>query len=1104
MRNFLRRILAVDASEEGRVYMLLANSFFLGAFIVTYDVTVSTLFLDRLDDFKKLSTPETSWIWREVIYKYPLAVSIVVTGLLGIIATAIFSTLQNLVSFSRLTIVNLLIILLFVSTITLAFNYFPQTVKLTDANAHMYFRLLLVAFACLGPFNAIALLGFYGTVSRAFNLKQEKRIMGTVDQGGMFATSLAFFAVPIINFTDVKTYLYISALGIFVALITQLVFNIKYATARLSQVTTGAANSNAQADSRLDSLVKNKYVRLLSLMFMLSVVANIFVDYSFLLSSSYTFPVTGDLTNFLAYYGGILTIISLIMQIFIGDNIIEQYGVKVSLLVLPILVAFFTLLAGLLGLFRDVTTGENLMFFVFIALSKLFFSVAKDTFEDPILKNFFIPLDISIRHDVQAKVEGVFRQFSWALAGVAIFAFGLISFINLEHYSFLLVVICLGYMFASVRLFDSYQFTLLDSLNLQKSKLATAKKEYSPISVMKKELQSSEPEKVIYTLKLMERIEPVLLEDSSNELVYDPSEDIRKYAIQKLDDFKTIAATTTLRNVIKLEDSAEVKKIANEALEKLNDAEIIALSTHKIYKLAKSTDAKERLLAAKLIHKSIDETNIQMLLDLMRDRDLAVRAAALISAGKTGRSEYWPLMIENLGSSMFGNTAAAALYSVGNRILPALESAFYKSGQSTEVMVKIVQMYGRFGGFEVTDYLWSKIDFPDKNVTGQVLLSLSGCAFQAEGHQATRIIQAIEQEIGNSAWSIAAYIELGDDVDSRHLKRAIIEEIESADNKIFMLLSLVYEPNSIQLVRQNIESRTSEGVVYAIELLNVFIADELKPVLFPLLDEISIHEKIEKLQEHYFREKFDTTQILIEIINRDYNYINRWTKACAMYRYCTMAGAKVTDDMVANLFNPDSLLRETAAYAIYKLDKEAYHKYTKRIGEQKKELDSIILVQERQGNKKQLQIEKVFVLKEVKAFASIHGVFLSGIADNIEEVFFKKGEFILRKGDTGNIPLYVVVEGTMEIREGEEVLSRVAKGDLIGEALVLESDVNPNDIIALENVTLYKIGKEHFYEMMSQSHEMTEGIIAGFVEHKSLDEKDNLVEELEEINKIQV
>jgi hypothetical protein len=481
---------------------------------------------------------------------------------------------------------------------------------------------------------------------------------------------------------------------------------------------------------------------------------------------------------------------------------------------------------------------------------------------------------------------------------------------------------------------------------------------------------------------------------------------------------------------------------------------------------------------------------------------MEVRSVALISAGKSGRSEYWPLMIENLGSPVLGNIAAAGLYAAGNKILPTLESSFYKSGQSTELMVKIIQLYGRFGGEEVTDYLWNKIDFPDKNVTAQVLLSLSGCGFQAEGIKATRIVQAIEQEIGNSSWCICAYMELGDDVESRYLKRGILEEIESSDNEIFMLLSLIYDPNSIQLVRQNIESRTSEGVVYAIELLNVFVADELKPVLFPLFDDISIQEKIFKLQKHYLRDTFTPKEVLIEIINRDYNFINRWTKACAIYRYCFLSDAVVTDDLVANLFNPDSLLRETAAYAIFKIDKGAYENYSKRIGGKKKELDAILYAQERSGNKKQLQIEKVFVLKDVKAFASIHSVFLSGIADNIEEVFINKGEYILRKGASGNIPLYVIVDGTLEVKDSNNrILARMAKGDLIGENLVLETDVNPTDIIALDDVILYKIEKEHFYEMMSQSHEMTEGVIAGFVDHKALVEHDSLVEELEEISK---
>ncbi|HWZ22545.1 MAG TPA: hypothetical protein VNW06_07805, partial [Cytophagaceae bacterium] len=86
MRKFFRKLLDIDESEEGRVYMLLANSFFLGVFVVTYDVTVSSLFLDSLSEIEKHSKDPTfhgAWIWKDIIYRYPLALSIILTGFLG-------------------------------------------------------------------------------------------------------------------------------------------------------------------------------------------------------------------------------------------------------------------------------------------------------------------------------------------------------------------------------------------------------------------------------------------------------------------------------------------------------------------------------------------------------------------------------------------------------------------------------------------------------------------------------------------------------------------------------------------------------------------------------------------------------------------------------------------------------------------------------------------------------------------------------------------------------------------------------------------------------------------------------------------------------------
>ncbi|MCU0428345.1 MAG: cyclic nucleotide-binding domain-containing protein [Cytophagaceae bacterium] len=1106
MRAFLRKLLDIDSSEEGQVYILLLISFFQGAFLVTYDVAVNTLFLDQ---YVKVHGEDS------------IAIGIMLSGGLGIFVTVIFAFLQRKVSFDKLSVITQFSLMLLTAFLTYSFQMAGEQIvqaevhgELTPVKIITPELLLLYSFALLGPLNALTLLGFYGTVSRAFTLKQEKRITGTVDLGFLFATSLAFFLVTF-AFTNVPTkhYFFYSTGAAIVALFLQSYFVVKHRTQQLS---TLVSQDTRRGEG--DNFIKNKYIRLLGFMFLVAVLITLFVEYSFLSASSAAFEKTEDLTYFLGFYGGALTILSFAMQIFAGDKIIEKFGVKISIVVLPVLISIFFLMAAIIGNFWGIRViydkvtrqdiGGTMLFFVCIAGGKLFLSLTKDTFEDPILKNFFLPIDSFVRHNIQTSIEGVFKQLAWAFAGLVLF--GIYQLMpgdalaqNRE------VVICAStvlisvfYFVTAIKLFESYQFTLLESLNKQKNRLSFERKEYSPINVMKKELQCHEPDKIIYTLKLMERIEPVMLEVQSDELVYDPSPRIRSYAIQKLTEHRAIASISTLRNVIKLDDSPEIKRIANEAIEKLNEAETLAISNHRMYKLAKSLDWNDRFLAAKLIHKIIDDTNIQVLIDLMRDPNTKVKSAALVSAGKTRRQEFFPLLLENLSSPLFGNIAAASLYSIGESIIPSLESTFYKSGQTIEVMLKIIQMYGRFGGEKVVAFLWNKIDFPDRRVVNQVLLSLSGCRFQAEGSKALRILQTIEQEIGNSAWLIAAYAEVGNDDDVLPLKMAIVEEIEKNDNDIFMLLSLVYDPNSIQLVRQNIESRTSEGVLYAIELLNVFVAEELKPVLFPLLDELPVQEKINRLQEYYLRERFDQVTILMEIINQDYNSINRWTKACAMYRYLKMPGALLTNDIVANLFNPDPLLREIAAYAMYTLDRVSYHESTKRIDpEIKRELDFIMLTQDDESNRKHLIYEKVLFLKEVKALSTIPGVLIANIAQSVSEVKFRRGDTVLQFGAKGNAPIYAVQTGLLEVRDGNQTIARLVRGDLVGENLVLETDLYQYDVVVIEDCVLYKIEKDHFYELMSQSHEMTEGVIAGFVEHRTVLEHDHLAEELLDLRK---
>ena len=114
-----------------------------------------------------------------------------------------------------------------------------------------------------------------------------------------------------------------------------------------------------------------------------------------------------------------------------------------------------------------------------------------------------------------------------------------------------------------------------------------------------------------------------------------------------------------------------------------------------------------------------------------------------------------------------------ALVLIGPDTLTALDAAFYRSGQSTQMMLRIIQVIGRIGGQRAREILWGKIDYPNKIVVSQVLLSLGECGFKAGISQITRIKYAIESDIADISWNLSAIQEVGDEGFSAQIKATL-------------------------------------------------------------------------------------------------------------------------------------------------------------------------------------------------------------------------------------------------------------------------------------------------------------------------------------------
>ncbi len=1050
-----------ERGEEKPMLLLLGKGFFMGILLASYQIGAETLFINVMGE---------EWLDNAFF----------AAGATGVISTVIFVYLQRKINYSTLVLSTTFLILIFIGSIRLSFEFIGY-----DETLKGEFQLLpFVLFTMIGPVTTIVLIGFWGIFGRIFDLRAAKRIIGGIDTGQLLATMIAFFSIPVLTtYVIDETYdlllvSVIAAIGVFVF---TLLFTLNFNLNKVTKVLQGEEVKKVN----FISLLSDKYLRLLSIFLVFSTGVAIFTEYTFLSATEIMYPEEDQLSNFLSFFSGTVILLSFVIQSFVNDIIIGRFGLKLALMTMPLILILFSVGAIVVGHIYgyEVKTENFILFFVLTGTARLFTAALRDALESPAFKLFLLPLDIKIRFDIQTRIEGVVMEIGAFLAGALQMGFGLLVFFKLIHYSYFILLLAGVVVYLSAKLFEEYKKTLKKTLQDQKANLKGKGKrnDNNAISILKNEIKSKNIDRVINTLKIFEKIEPIEFEFTLLDLVNARNPELRKYAYQKLGDRLCWEAYDIIEKNFKTEGNEDVLIIAKATLKKLRKVNAFDLTDVAIKNLVRSTETIDRVFGAKLLVKASEERHISYVSELLRDINPEVRIAAMLTAGKLRRPELWPVLIENLHLPAYGNVAMSALKMGGQSAFHTLDTAFYKTGQHPLTMLRIIQTIGRIGGGKAVELLWKKINFPDRKIITQLLLSLSYSGFVARNFQSARIKLSLETEIGDIAWNIKSSQDIpGDNEMDLLLRNAMVEEDIKNYENVFMLLSMIYDPQNVRLVKENIINGTADSITFAVEMMDIFVEDELKPKLFPIMDDLKVQERLAKLQSNYPPEDFDSYEdLLLQIINRDFNRINRYTKALAMYRFSELS-THVTADLIANLFNPDPLLLQTSAYAIYKINEEAYHIHTKRLKPTtKKELDKAILppaykFEGEDFHQKLLLIERVIKLKKIKFFNRISGELITYLAEVLEEMKVKEGEKIIQEGDSGAKPIYIVIDGSVDIYEGLKIVGERVENEVFGEQFLLESEKFEFSAVARTNTKLLYLKKEELLNLMSKQIEILE------------------------------
>lgn len=897
-------LLRIEADEQKSVTLIMLLSFFLGIFNGTFYIGSHSQFLDTFG-------------------KDEIANAYVISGVVGIVMTFIYSFFQARISFSALSKWNLIVITIIAFGLRLSYDYLdPKSVD-------------FAYFVLYGPLNIIAVVAFWGMVNRIYSLRQGKRLFGIIDAGIIFGIILSSISIPLVpiifGYTiDLRDLIYVSAASTFLAFFFQWAIARKYLKTVKVESAPKEEKVKEKSSISLFKLFLGKYTRAMAFFVGISVVVAFFAQFSFMAVAEERYPDAYELANFLGVFTTALMIVTFIVKTFVYNRLIDSFGLRTSLILLPLIMLLLTIGAVLIGAFSELTIIEGqgfLTFFLIISLSKLLAQSLKEGIELPSFKLLYHSVKSHIRHDVQAKIDGTVNEIFALISGGLLALLGMFSFVGIEHYSYVLFAILVLWVFAAIRLYKEYKNSLkssLDSARVGKANLVG----FDLTTSLNAGLQGGTDDTVINSLGLSRRLDVLNYSESLAIAYQNKSKKVRNYVEQEICDRLDVVALKLIST--KNSNSKELTALHDQV--KLE----IKKSLPVVHDLSVSPDVSKRRKAAIVLRNASHDESSTILYRLIRDLNEETKSEAVVTAALNVHVELAISIVEMLSDSRFGNVAFAALKRMGDSVLDVLEVSFYKTGVDQLTQMKLIELIGCCETKKADKVLYKKISYPHRLIVFAAIEQLEMRNSAVDGDSEYMLLNVLNELIGSIALIISVRNFIDENIEhSKLLASALDRELSNNFARLFSVLKLLYDAKSVSYVEENLKDGSPESIGFAMELMELFISENLKPKLFPLFEDISHSNKIKKLADYFPIEHVNEENFLRVILSHDITEISSWSKCVAMHTQTDAIEDGLIAHFKSNVFGQSPILYETAGYLLSKNNADALTSVASRLSHEK-------------------------------------------------------------------------------------------------------------------------------------------------------------------------
>lgn len=350
------------------------------------------------------------------------------------------------------------------------------------------------------------------------------------------------------------------------------------------------------------------------------------------------------------------------------------------------------------------------------------------------------------------------------------------------------------------------------------------------------------------------------------------------------------------------------------------------------------------------------------ILKLLRSRSIESKREAICLIGKFRLTDMVHEVSEYLTVPGLETDSAAVLRFFGNESGGALRRLYLKSSGNINTCKAILRILCRIGGEENVTFLFERLWSNSREIKETALRCLIDREFKVNKEEINRFNKLISEVTGTLAWILCAQICVKKE-NIEYLTEILDKEIIRWKRFLYNLLVISLKSDYVKSVKNPQSEDDADFNEFITGLIDIIFKDSKKPMFGFIPRSSSADKTKKKLHQFFYGEIPDCKNLTDDLLNRDYNQISVWTKACTLRNLKDIGKGNLCESVVALMFSPEGILQEEAARLIAGSDLELYRSVSQRIQVQTKiRLDRII---NKETHEKELLLNKTMFLSSI-------------------------------------------------------------------------------------------------------------------------------------------